>query len=183
MLVIWLFLTLPDLPSHSLASWKDLLYRFDLIGTAVIITSLTLYVLVLQMAGQTQPWNSGMTIGLLVVCGFLVGVFIFQQWAQRGYSFLGLKILRTRRIALSCLFIFLWVPRRPNTSHSHSGIVSLFSRSLLTELRLNSANFLLIYTLPVYFQASQDATPSTSGIRNLPLIMGSGTLQVYPETT
>lgn len=38
---------------------------------------------------------------------------------------------------------------------------------------LNSSNFLLIYNLPVYFQAIANASPMGSGIRNLPLMLAS----------
>lgn len=35
----------------------------------------------------------------------------------------------------------------------------------------NATTFLLIYYLPIYFQATQGVSPSTSGIRSLPLIL------------
>lgn len=47
-----------------------------------------------------------------------------------------------------------------------------YKREILTAFSLNAANFLITYYLPIYFQAIDGVSPTDSGIRNLPLILG-----------
>ncbi|KAL8857405.1 MAG: hypothetical protein Q9178_006032 [Gyalolechia marmorata] len=42
---------------------------------------------------------------------------------------------------------------------------------LLIDSSPNSHNFLLVYNLPIYFQAIHNASPISGGIRNLPLVL------------
>lgn len=49
-----------------------------------------------------------------------------------------------------------------------------FQQANIAPSSLNSANFLLVYNLPIYFQAIDNASPSASGIRNLPLVLATG---------
>lgn len=58
------------------ATWKEKILQLDLVGAALMIGLLTCYILALQYAGQTHPWNSSTVIGLFVGSIVLLAVFI-----------------------------------------------------------------------------------------------------------
>lgn len=58
----------------------------DLLGVALMIGLLTSYILALQYAGQTHPWDSSEVIGLLVGCVLMLAAFIAWQLYQGEYA-------------------------------------------------------------------------------------------------
>ncbi|KAI5850055.1 major facilitator superfamily domain-containing protein [Tricharina praecox] len=118
--------------------------QFDWAGTAVLLPGIVCLLLALQWGGSKYPWKSGRIIGLLVTFGVLAIAFAVIQVRSGDKATLPLRILKQRSIASGCLVSF--------------GIGSSF--------------MILIFYIPIWFQAIQGVTATQSGIRNLPLVLG-----------
>jgi threonine/homoserine efflux transporter RhtA len=68
------------------ATWKETILQLDLVGAALIISLLTCYILALQYAGQTHPWNSSTVVGLFVGFVVLLAVFVAWELFQKEYA-------------------------------------------------------------------------------------------------
>lgn len=100
------------------------------------------YLLALQWAGVTKPWNDSKVIGLLV--GFVLLVFLFiavEVWMGERALLQGR--LFQRIVIVGCAYIAL----------------------------LGGVFFVLLYYLPIYFQAVDGVSPAASGVRNIPLVV------------
>ena len=75
------------------ATWKEKILQLDLIGSALMIGLLTCYILALQYAGQTHPWNSSTVIGLFVGFVLLFVVFIAWELYQKEYAMIVPRIV------------------------------------------------------------------------------------------
>ncbi|KAB8239286.1 major facilitator superfamily domain-containing protein [Aspergillus alliaceus] len=141
--IIALILHLPE-PPHKDLSTRERLAKLDPLGTAVFLPGMVCLLLALQWGGSTYPWSSGRVIALLVVSAILLLTFIaIQAWKQDSAT----------------------VPPR-----------ILLHRSILSgfwyTFALNGAMLVILYYLPIWFQAIKDASAVNSGIMTLPLILG-----------
>lgn len=132
------------------ATWKEIFFQMDLPGLVTLLSSIICYVLALQWAGVTEAWGSADVVGTLVGWIALLLVFAVIQYFQGERALIVGRTLKSRNILACCVFIFF----------------------------LNSANFLITYYLPIYFQVVDDVSPTESGIRNLPLILSSSLFAV-----
>ncbi|KAI8627999.1 MFS general substrate transporter [Xylariaceae sp. FL1651] len=117
--------------------------RFDPLGTFIFIPAVVSLLLALQWGGTIYPWSNGRIIGLFVVFGVLLIVFLFIQWRQQENATVPPRIIRKRTVLASSLFAF----------------------------SMGSAFFLFVYYIPIWFQAVQGASAVNSGIRNLPMLL------------
>jgi hypothetical protein len=117
--------------------------HFDPLGTLVFIPAVVSLLLALQWGGTTYPWNNGRIIGLFIVFGILVLVFLFIQWHQQENATVPPRIFRNRTVMAGSFFAFA----------------------------IGSAFFLFIYYIPIWFQAVQGVSAVNSGIRNLPMLL------------
>jgi hypothetical protein len=143
--VIFLFFRTPSQAVPVKATLTEKILQMDLPGAFVIMAAIVCYILALQWGGQTKPWNSSDVIGLLVGFVLITMLFIAIEWYQGDRAMIVGRILKDRTISVAVLFIFF----------------------------LGGAFFLLLYWLPIYFQVVSGVTASQSGIRNLPLILGT----------
>jgi MFS family permease len=142
--IILLFFTTPSQAKPVAATLREKLWQMDFVGTAMLMGGIISYVLALQYGGQTQPWSSSQVIGLLV--GFVVILFIaFPAWElyQGDRAMVTPRLFKNRTI---------W-----------SASASSFF--------IAGSYFLFVYYLPIYFQSVDNASPTNSGVRNLPLII------------
>ncbi|KAJ2992653.1 hypothetical protein NUW58_g2094 [Xylaria curta] len=119
------------------------LMHFDPIGTLIFIPAIVSLLLALQWGGTTYPWNNGRIIGLFVVFGVLLLVFLYLQWHQQENATVPPRIFRNRTVMAGSFFAF----------------------------SLGSAFFLFIYYIPIWFQSVQGVSAVDSGIRNLPMLL------------
>ncbi|ERF75984.1 hypothetical protein EPUS_01350 [Endocarpon pusillum Z07020] len=141
--VVLFFFRTPKLMKAAEATLKEKLLQMDLQGTVLIVASLVCYMLAMQWGGISLPWNSATIIGLLVGWIVLGICFVIDQWLLGDRAQIVTRIIKDRTVAgLSAFILFL-----------------------------NATTFLLIYYLPIYFQAIDDLSPSASGVRSLPLIL------------
>jgi hypothetical protein len=100
--------------------------------------------LALQWGGSKYEWSNARIIVLFVMFGVLISIFIAVQFWKKDKATVPPRILRNRSVAASAWFAFC----------------------------LGSGFFIMVYYLPVWFQAVQGVSAVESGIRSLPLVLG-----------
>ncbi|KAK7965755.1 efflux pump [Apiospora aurea] len=139
------FFTTPEGARPLRARLIDKLRHLDLVGVMIVMGAAVSFTLALQDGGTTKSWKDKQVVGL--VAGFVGIVAAFALWEtfQGEHAMITPRLIRQRNV---------WVP---------STIIFL----------LGGSYFVLIYYLPVYFQAIDGVSPTQSGIRNLPFILSS----------
>ncbi|OQE08413.1 hypothetical protein PENVUL_c010G02443 [Penicillium vulpinum] len=142
-LIILFLLRTPSSAKPVEATLKEKILQMDLVGTALVLGAVTSYLLALQYGGQTKPWASSEVIGLLV--GFVVLLVAFTMWEylQGERAVLILRLMCSRSIWVNALYAFFFA----------------------------GAYYVVLYYLPIYFQSIENASPMSSGIRSLPLVL------------
>lgn len=135
---------------YSLALFRKLLPRLDLVGFTLFAPTCTLFLLALQFGGVTHPWNSAIVIGFFVASGVLLILFVIWE-SRQGEDAL--------------------IPR-----HIFKGHVLL--SSALYNVFLSPVNTVTSLWMPVYFQAVKGVGPTTSGVNTLPSILSQILLAV-----
>lgn len=143
MLVIVIFFTPPQRAAIASLGWKERIKEFDLLGTAAFIPAIISLLLALQWGGTKYPWDSGRIIALFVIFGIMVAVFIAIQFWKGDSATVPPKIMKNRSMAAASWFSFT----------------------------LGSFFLLLVYFLPIWFQAVKGASAVKSGIMNLPMVL------------
>ena len=100
--------------------------------------------LALQWGGSKYEWNSGRIIALLVIFVLLVAAFLIIQWWKQEDATVPPRIFLNRNVWGSAWF----------------------------GAMLGAGFFLMVYYLPIWFQAIKGASATKSGIMNLPAILG-----------
>ncbi|KAL1838443.1 hypothetical protein VTJ49DRAFT_2666 [Mycothermus thermophilus] len=126
------------------APLKEKFVQMDPLGTALVMGGVISYILALQYGGQTHPWNSATVIGLLVGSAVIFIAFFAWEYFNGERSMVVPRLFAHRDVWVSSIF------------------ASCFAGSY----------FIVIYYLPIYFQSIDNASPTDSGVRNLPLILG-----------
>ncbi|CAK7198157.1 hypothetical protein SEUCBS139899_000815 [Sporothrix eucalyptigena] len=142
--LILLFLHLPQPPrAHALPAFEKL-KRMDPIGTLLFTPSVVCLLLALEWGGTTYPWNNGRIIALFVLAGVLFLAWAgVQAWLGSDYATVPGRIIGQRSIMAGVAF-----------SMCTGGVLLSFS-----------------YYLAVWFQAIQGVDALQSGIRSLPFVL------------
>ncbi|KAF2148582.1 putative MFS transporter [Myriangium duriaei CBS 260.36] len=135
-------------------SWTGICMDLDLLGTALITTSMVFFMLALQRGGASKPWSSGLVVASLVLFGVLLLCFIINEWIMADRAMIPPRLFRR------------W-PTWP-----------LLGYTFLTS----GTYFPLLYFLPIYFQAVQGVTAQNSGIRSIPLVLGVSIMTIASTT-
>ncbi|KAI8143108.1 major facilitator superfamily domain-containing protein [Fennellomyces sp. T-0311] len=142
--VIILFLAL-NLPKEE-QNLKEKLQRIDYAGIFLAVSFTTLFLLALSFGGQQYPWNSVIIIMHFVGAGILIPIFI---------------VVETK---------YAKEPLMPPRLFKNKTVVAI----LITSGLFGMCFFPVAYTLPTYFQVVRGDTATWSGIRLLPLEVGTG---------
>ncbi|KAM0312843.1 hypothetical protein ACHAO8_005989 [Botrytis cinerea] len=140
----WLFTT-PKNAVPTPATLKEKILQMDFPGTFTIMASLVCFFLALQWGGQTKAWKSADVIGTLVGFVLLLTLFIVIQYFQGERGIIVGRLLKERTVSIGMVYVFF----------------------------LCGGWFLLLYYLPYYFQVVSGVSASQSGVRNLPMIIGT----------
>lgn len=124
----------------------ELVREFDIAGTVLSIGAITTLIMATNLGGALYPWKSGQIIALFVVSFVLFAVFAVQQ------SYTILTSLSTRIFPVQ--FLRNW------------NAVLLFC----CAAAVNTAGFVPIYYVPLYFQFTRGDSAITAAVRLLPLI-------------
>jgi MFS family permease len=150
MAVIFVFFKAPERAAVENLGWKARVKEFDLLGTAFFIPSIISLLLALQWGGTKYDWNSWRIILLFVFFGVLVSIFIFVQFWKQETATIPPKVMKMRSMWSAAYFSFA----------------------------LGSFFLLLVYFLPLWFQAVKGASAVKSGIMNLPMILTLVTVSI-----
>lgn len=144
---IALFFTSPVRQKESAMGsigFQERVKQFDPIGTAIFMPCVISLLLALQWGGSKYPWSNGRIIALFIVFGILAIAFgLVQIWKQDNAT-VPPRILKQRTMAFSVWYVVC----------------------------MGGSFFVLIYYIPIWFQAIKGTTATESGIRNLPMILG-----------
>ncbi|KAK7888430.1 hypothetical protein LTR67_008776 [Exophiala xenobiotica] len=143
--IIFLFFRTPKAARPQAATWREKLLQMDFPGTFAIMAAIVCYLLAMQWGGTTKKWSDGSVIAVLVLFGVLVIVFLVIEYFQGDRALLQGHLLKDRTIAAMCAYIFFTA----------------------------GCFFILLYYLPIYFQATRSVSAAKSGIDNLPLVLGA----------
>ena len=142
---IILFLFKPPKAAKPLnATMKEKILQLDLVGSFIFMAAFVCLILALQWGGSTKSWSSADVIGCIVGFILILCVFVVNEWYQDERALMVPRLMKQKTLILMSLFVTF------NTA----------------------AFFILIYYLPIYFQSIDGVSPSSSGVRNLPFIIG-----------
>ncbi|KAG8525408.1 uncharacterized protein KY384_009052 [Bacidia gigantensis] len=140
---IALFFTSPPRRDERSIGWKARAKQFDPIGTALFLPAIVCLLLALQWGGTKYPWSDGRVIALFVVFGILAIGFAGVQYWQQENATTPPRVLKQRSILSGAWYCAC----------------------------LGGAFFIMIYYVPIWFQAIKNTSATESGIRNLPMIL------------
>ncbi|KAF7330046.1 DHA14-like major facilitator [Mycena kentingensis (nom. inval.)] len=121
----------------------DRINQFDPFGTLVFIPGIISLLLALQWGGTKYPWSDGRIIALFVVFGVLILAFgIIQIWKQDNATVVP-RVFKVRSIWAGAAFSFC----------------------------LGASFFIIVFYLPIWFQAIKGVSPIRSGIDTIPMIL------------
>ncbi|KAH7007948.1 major facilitator superfamily transporter [Microdochium trichocladiopsis] len=141
--IILLFFTTPSKLKPVEVSLQEKLLQMDPFGILLIMGATVAFILAVQYGGQSHSWSSNTVAGLLA--GFAVIIVVFTAWQ----AFNGERSMVVPRV----------IKKRTVWVNALCGSV------------LGSAYLIIIYYLPIYFQSINNDSPSTSGLRNIPIIL------------
>ncbi|KAG6001557.1 hypothetical protein E4U21_004097 [Claviceps maximensis] len=122
--------------------WEQL-RSFDLLGTFLFIPGVVSLLLALQWGGTKYAWKDGRIIALFVVFAVLMAGFVaVQVWLQEKAT-VPPRLLLNRTVWTCAVF----------------------------GACLGASFFIMVYYLPIWFQAVQGTSAIQSGIKNLPMIL------------
>ena len=124
------------------ATLKEKLLHMDFAGTALVMGASLTLLLALQYAGVTHAWNSSVAISLLVSFVLIVIALIIVEIWEGECAMLTPRLLRKRTVWVNAVWGFFFA----------------------------GAYFVTLYYLPIYFQSIDNVSPTSSGVRNIPLI-------------
>ncbi|KAJ7165596.1 major facilitator superfamily transporter [Mycena crocata] len=123
--------------------WAERINQFDPFGTAIFVPAVVCLLLALQWGGSKYPWSDGRIIALFVIFAVLISGFAAIQIWKQDMATVPPRILKKRSIMAASWF----------------------------SLCLGSSFFILVYFLPIWFQAVKGVSAVKSGIDNLPMIL------------
>ncbi|KAI0852301.1 major facilitator superfamily protein [Daldinia vernicosa] len=146
MIVTSLILHLPNQKLDAKATgWVEKVKQLDPIGNLIFLPGIVCLILALQWGGAVYPWNDARIIVLLVLCGVLCLVFIgVQAWKKEGAS-IPPRIIKQRSIIAAVWYGFF----------NGSGMM------------------VLMYYLPIWFQAVKGTNAIGSGIMMIPMVLST----------
>lgn len=142
---VYLFL-LPSFDPAPNTRYAKRIARFDYLGAILSIGALVSLIMAINFGGTKYAWNSGQTIALFCVSGVLFLVFAVQQ-----------KIALLTTIADRMFPVHFF---------NNKEALLLF----VLAAACNTAAFIPIYYIPVYFQFTRGDSALDSAVRLLPLI-------------
>ncbi|KAF2445324.1 MFS general substrate transporter [Karstenula rhodostoma CBS 690.94] len=119
------------------------LAHLDAFGTILFIAGICCLLIALQLGGNTIPWKSSKSIGLLVGFAALIATFSLLQWHRGEYATIPPRIIAKRSIYTGALVLFF----------------------------LGMSSLTYTYYLPIFFQSIQGVSATHSGVRFIALVV------------
>lgn len=142
-LALLFFLHLPHTSSTSQSTWFQTISRFDPIGTLLFTPCIVCLLLALQWGGTQYAWSDGRIIALFVVFGILLIAFVAVQFWVGDNGTVPPRIISNRNIACGCFY----------------------------SVCVGASFFIMVYYVPIWFQAILQKSAEQSGIDTLPMMI------------
>lgn len=144
------FFHFPSAAQPPKVSLKEKLLQLGPVGIVLAMAAIICFILGLQNAGSSLPWNDRQVIGLLVGFGVISIALVIWEIYLDDYAMPIPSLFKKRAV---------W----------SIGPYQLF---FVGDL------IMLLYYLPIYFQSIRGADPIESGVDNLPLVISVGIFSV-----
>ncbi|KAJ3496470.1 hypothetical protein NLG97_g2641 [Lecanicillium saksenae] len=141
--VIFFFFQTPRAAVPEEAPLKEKILQTDPLGVVLMMGATITYILAVQYGGTAHAWNSSTVIGLLVGFVAIIGAWVVLQYFQGERSMVSPHLVKNRTLVVAMIYSFIFA----------------------------GGFFAAIYYIPVYFQSVHNASPTISGVRNLPFII------------
>ncbi|KAJ6788772.1 hypothetical protein PWT90_06351 [Aphanocladium album] len=141
--VIFFFFQTPRAAVPEEAPLKEKILQTDPLGVVLMMGATITYILAVQYGGTAHAWNSSTVIGLLVGFVAIIGAWVVLQYFQGERSMVSPHLVKNRTLVVAMIYSFIFA----------------------------GGFFAAIYYIPVYFQSVHNASPTMSGVRNLPFII------------
>ncbi|KAH7163525.1 major facilitator superfamily domain-containing protein [Dactylonectria estremocensis] len=142
-LIIFFFFQTPAAAVPVEAPLKEKFLQMDPLGIALVMASTVCFILAVQYGGLAHDWNSSVVVGLLVGFVLISAAFAALQYFQKDRGMIPIHIIKQREVYVMSAFAFIFA----------------------------GSFFLAIYYIPIYFQSVHGTSPTSSGVRNLPMII------------
>ena len=152
--IIVVFFQTPVAAKPAEATWWEQFLQMDFLGSFTIMAAIVCYLLAMQWAGVTKPWNDSAVIVTLIGFGMMVLLFILNEWRMGERALIQYRVFRNKSILFNVIYIFF----------------------------LAGVYFPLLYFLPIYFQSIDATSAAESGIRNIPLVLGISIFTIISNT-
>ena len=133
----------PTPPFKKNLTPKQKILQLDPLGTLFLLPCLICLLLALQWGGTSLAWSNGKIIALLVLFALLAISFITVQIFRQETAQIPASIVENRSMLAGGFFIFA----------------------------LAGSMMLMVYYIPIYFQAVKGVSAQESGIRTIPLVL------------
>ncbi|KAL4802216.1 MFS general substrate transporter [Aspergillus unguis] len=130
-------------PPAMTTTWADRLLQMDLPGAMLLVPAVISLLIALQWGGSKYPWGNGRIIALFILAGLLGIGFVLSQTCRKDER-------------------YVMVPQRLFRD-------PLVWGSAILGASTTASFFVVLYYLPIWFQAVKGATPATSGVMNFPM--------------
>ncbi|EFY96681.1 MFS transporter [Metarhizium robertsii] len=140
--LLFLFMHPAD-PKHEPAALRQQLVRLDPLGTFFFVPSVICLLLALQWGGSTYAWGSWRIILLLVMFGLAALAFAVVQVQMPETAALPVRLIKQRTVLAGTFYM----------------------------LFLAGGMMLVVYYLPLWFQATKGVDPVKSGVYTIPLVL------------
>nr|GAT57086.1 major facilitator superfamily transporter [Mycena chlorophos] len=118
-------------------------WQLDPLGTLVFIPAIVSLLLALQWGGSKYAWSNGRIIALFVIFGVLIIAFVSIQIWMKDDATVPPKVFMVRSMWSGSLFL----------------------------LCVGAGYLIIVFYLPIWFQAIKNVSPVRSGIDNIPLLL------------
>lgn len=141
--VILIFILKSSSPKNANVPIRQQIAKLDPLGFVCFLPAIVCLLLALQWGGSSYAWSNGRIIALLVLFVVLITLFIAIQLLKPDTATVPPRIIKQRSVAAGFWF----------------------------SICAGGAMIVLVYYLPLWFQAIQGVSAVASGIRNMPLIL------------
>lgn len=142
-LAIFVFLQHPKQTLKKPDSWKGQLAQLDPWGTVTFMPGIVCLLLALQWGGTKYNWGNARIIVLFILFGILIIAFVVIQIWKGENATVPPRIVMKRSMAFASFFAFT----------------------------LGASFFILVFYLPIWFQAIKIASATKSGVMTIPMVL------------
>ena len=138
-----MFILKPTEPTRKGLTLRQQFTQLDPLGNLFLLPSIICMLLALQWGGATYAWSDGRIIALWVLFAVLFIAFVAVEYFKQDTAMIPASVIKNRSLISAVWFTF----------------------------SLASGMMILVYYLPIWFQAIKGVSAVKSGIDTIPLVL------------